>query len=161
LKPKALDCVEVSGNLYLRVDTSINCGSATYGAFKVLDIILVSVYMALPLVWLLLLWNERPDGVGGEASPPNQASPLKYLFGPYKPQFYWCECVEMFRRILLIGALPLMSTKSARRAALGLFFSLISLVMYRESEPFSRPSNNVLVNLKSVPNSLYFCISYI
>jgi hypothetical protein len=50
----------------------------------------------------------------------------------------------MYRRILFIGVLPLMSADTSRKAALGVFFSLCSMTVFREMEPFQRPSNSVL-----------------
>jgi hypothetical protein len=137
---QALDCVEVAGDSYLRVDTSIRCESQTYLSFKALNSLLVAAYMSLPFIWFVLLWKERSSGGAKSGA----SSPLFYLFGPYRSKYYWCECAEMLRRVMFVGALPLVSTRSARRAAFGIVCALISLVLYREAEPFTRPSNNTL-----------------
>ena len=134
----------MAGTSYLRVDTSVNCESDAYLAFKTLDLVFITAYMALPFVWFVLLWNERPEG---SHVVPGASSPLHYLSGPYRSQYYWAESAEMLRRVMFVGALPLVSTSSARRAAFGIACALLSMIIYRESGPFQRPSNNVLSTL--------------
>jgi Co/Zn/Cd efflux system component len=51
----------------------------------------------------------------------------------------------VFRRILFIGALPLLSDFAARKACFGVFFALFSLAIYREIEPFRVSSTNVVI----------------
>jgi len=60
--------------------------------------------------------------------------------------FYW-ESIEMYRRILFVGVLPLLTEKSSRRAAFGVLFSIMSAICYRELEPFEQSFNNVLVHV--------------
>ena len=43
--------------------------------------------------------------------------------------------------------MPLISTQASRRAAFGVFLSLLSTVGYREAEPFARRSDNLLVHI--------------
>jgi hypothetical protein len=54
------------------------------------------------------------------------------------------ECIEMYRRILFVGVLPLMASQSDRRAALGILFSLCSLAFYGEMSPFVSAPTNIL-----------------
>lgn len=46
--------------------------------------------------------------------------------------------------MLFIGVLPLLSTKSNRRAAIGILFSIISLAVYGELEPHQLQTNRIL-----------------
>jgi len=48
----------------------------------------------------------------------------------FTARYYYFEVVEVYRRILFIGVLPLLATNASRRAAFGVFFSLISLTLY-------------------------------
>ena len=52
-----------------------------------------------------------------------------------------------YRRVFLVGVLPLLSTLSSRRAALGVVVSLCSAVVYREVEPFINPTTNLLAHV--------------
>jgi len=70
--------------------------------------------------------------------------PLRFLFIPYRPNSLFFESFEMYRRIVFIGVLPLMASRTDRRAAIGVFFALCSLEMFRNIEPFQTPSTNLL-----------------
>ena len=50
----------------------------------------------------------------------------------------------MYRRVLFIGLLPLLSERSDRRAALGVFFAMCSAIFYRE---VMRAAINVLLHV--------------
>ena len=159
---QSLDCVELSGGkTYLRIDTSINCGSQSYQSFQVVDGLFTAAYLSVPLIWAVLLWRK-----GNRVNPPMDLSDpkreskaiqarkadtglshLRFLFFAYRPPFYLMEVIEMYRRILFVGVLPLISTSVSRRAAFGMFLSLGSAAGYRESEPFVRPSDNLLVHI--------------
>ena len=69
---------------------------------------------------------------------------LAFLFEPYRPEWYFMECFEMFRRTLFVGALPLFSQSHYVCASVGVLLSLMSVIVYRELEPFERSENNVL-----------------
>ena len=46
---QALDCVDVAGEVYVRVDTSVSCTGSDYGTFVALDAALIAVYLAIPV----------------------------------------------------------------------------------------------------------------
>jgi hypothetical protein len=54
------------------------------------------------------------------------------------------------RRVLFVGVLPLLSSSTQRRAFIGVFFAVLSLAYYRESEPFLSTSTNTLAGLGSI-----------
>lgn len=164
----------VAEKKYLRIDTSIDCDSAEYQTFMVYDGLFIAAYLSIPLVWFVLLYKERkslnPPLGNQEAAHPEEAlqailstrdsdpqlQPLRFLFAIYQPAHYFMECVEMYRRVLFVGLLPLLSAASDRRAALGVFFSLCSLAFYREVEPFLRPSTNILAHVAQYANLLTY-----
>ncbi len=53
----------------------------------------------------------------------------------------------MFRRIFFVSILPLLSTRSSRRAAIGVFAAVCSSLVFRELEPFERPFVNTLAHV--------------
>ena len=69
---------------------------------------------------------------------------LAFLFDCYKPRCFWFEPVEMYRRIAFISLLRLVSASSAKRAALAIVLAIVSLVGYRETDPFLRRSTNLV-----------------
>ena len=151
---EALDCIDVAGNKYLRSDTTVDCNSARYAAFKVLDIILILSWMSVPLIWLLILYRKRHRLNPSNAVDMSHALRLQradkglnasaFLWMEYQPTYYYWEAVEIYRRVLFVGLVPLVSSVSSRRAAFGLFAAICSAVCFREIEPFRRHTNNVL-----------------
>jgi serine/threonine protein kinase len=157
---QALDCVQLRKNeKYLRVDTSVSCMSASYQAFVMVDVLFICVFLSIPILWFVLLWSRRnllnpkeekgakssADVLRSRQRDDSSLAPYFFLFSAYRPPYYYFECVEIYRRILFIGVLPLLSTASSRRAAFGVFFSLCSAVFYREINPFINGANNLLV----------------
>ena len=110
-------------------------------------------------MWLVLLWQHRKrlnppssffsdmKSVIAKRNEDKHLSTIAFLFSVYKPNYFWFEPVEMYRRIAFVGILPLMSQSISRRASIGVLFALLSAAFYREVEPFGRSSTNVLVHV--------------
>lgn len=102
---QALDCVEVTKRRYVKVDTSLDCDSSESQTFRILDGLFISIYLGIPVMWLLLLCRRR-----GEMNPRtldmrlkiylrNQntvLNPIRFLFDVYRPQLYFFEVIEMY-----------------------------------------------------------------
>ena len=89
------DTLDHTGETYLRVDSQINCDSPQYRAFHVANVLFVSIFMSLPLLWWSLLWRKRehlnPNGMREETALRNREnntglSHLSLLFSDYRPQ---------------------------------------------------------------------------
>lgn len=151
---QALDCVTVANRSYLRPDTSVDCSSFLYRAFVVVDVLLVIIYLSIPLIWLVLLLRKRAKLNPVTMSDVQHAvylrdtdrelDELRFLFASYKPSYFYAEVVEMYRRTIMIGILPLLAASTALRAVLGEVFALMSLVCFRETEPFLQHATNLL-----------------
>ena len=68
----ALRCTEIGGGRrVLEIDTSVDCDSARYRHFVVFDVVLIVLYQSCPLIWLLILWEQRrllnPNGNYGSS----------------------------------------------------------------------------------------------
>jgi hypothetical protein len=151
---QGLDCFELAGRYYLRTDTSVDCESNSFIAFQVFDVLLILLYMSTPLVWFLLLYSVKhrlnPNTKDKRLarflrSEDKGLYAMKFLFEPYRPQYYYFEVTEIYRRVLFIGVLPLLSARSDRRAAIGVFLAILSMALYRETQPFIRQSTNLIV----------------
>jgi hypothetical protein len=69
--------------------------------------------MSIPLMWFAALYRMRdrlnPAADTGlvlwmrERDP--QLAPLRFLFAPYQPRYYYWEGLELYRRIAFIGIL--------------------------------------------------------
>ena len=65
----------------------------------------------------------------------------------------------MYRRILFVGIVPLMSRKNLMRGAVGMGFSLVSMVCYREVMPFRIDTTNALAYVAQVVVFLTYAVS--
>lgn len=112
--------------------------------------------MSVPILWLVLLYRLRGRLNPNVSSSSDKGFALwirdrdptlkhaRFLFSPYQLRFYYWESLELYRRVVFIGALPLMTPKSSRRAAIGMLLSILSLAIYGELEPFELRTNRVL-----------------
>ena len=151
---QALDCIDIADSEYLRTDTSIDCKSTRFSAFKVLDLILILTWISVPLIWLSILYRKRHRLNPIQAVDLSHALRLQradkglnassFLWEDYQPKFYYWEALEIYRRVFFVGIVPLISPDSSRRAAFGLFAAICSAVCFRELEPFRAPIANLL-----------------
>ena len=97
---QSLDCFKFGhdGELFLRKDMEVNCGSDQHKTFEVVDGALIFMYLSIPLVWLILLRSSReqlmPRGIADERSIANMRSQneklasLRFLFDSYRAKMY-------------------------------------------------------------------------
>jgi len=167
---EALDCVEVSNKLYVRTETQVSCQTKSYHLFEFGDILFVCIYLSVPLIWLMMLFKQR-DKIRAKAESVQQEvdksmilrnehkaelAPLRLLFDVYRPSLYFFEALEIYRRILFVGVIPLISIRAARRAAFGLMLGIVSAISFRELEPFVRSATNLLAYVASYTVVLTF-----
>jgi len=152
---QSLDCISVAGGSYLRIDTGIDCEDGAYQRFLVPASFLLVIYLSIPVVWFVLLYRKRDllnPGTGDDPefkrylrSMSTEMDSFRFLFEVYSMPLWWFECVELYRRVAFVGVLPLVSTKTSRRSAFGVFVALASIAVYRETEPFEAQHNNILI----------------
>ena len=70
---------------------------------------------------------------------------LEFLFSGYRTGCEHTETFEIYRRILIVGVLPLIFEGDRQRGMLGMFFAVISIIVWRETQPFENSFNNGLV----------------
>jgi hypothetical protein len=146
---QALNCFELDHDdksSWLRQDTSIKCNEPEHEKFTVINAFLILLYMLIPILWVVLLQRVRhrlvPEGVVDEAlvvemrTKDTHLSSLSFLFRDYKVHYWYWEALEMLRRVLFCGVIPLMATGTFERGLIGLMLSLASIVTYREVMPF-------------------------
>jgi hypothetical protein len=153
-------CVELTdGESYLRIDTSIDCKSPSYLQFRSIIICFILIYQLIPIIWMTLLFRRRK-----ELNPPTsdeslvlyirennpKVSSLKFLFRDYKAKKWWFEVVEMYRRIVFVGVTPLVSPQPTIRTSFGLVLAVISIIYYRDTQPYRVPSTNRIADFAQV-----------
>jgi hypothetical protein len=104
---QGLDCVNIANRSYLRIDTSIDCDSHEFKAFRVINGLFLLAYLSTPLVWLFLLVARRhrlnPAPTTGSdkrlalfvRAQDEGLRPLRFLFGAYEPSMFYMEIIEM------------------------------------------------------------------
>ena len=95
----------MADNWVVRVDTSLDCNSEESQTFRALDVLFISAYLSIPLLWFVLLCRRRTDlnpGVNDLRLKDfirdrnETLGPMRFLFDVYKPQYFFWEVVEMY-----------------------------------------------------------------
>jgi hypothetical protein len=158
---KSLDCVAINNENYVRSETSINCSSNSYLEFRAVVVIFIVLYQLVPILWTILLAVNREllnpplytdDELHAVYVRDNNPSlfPLRFLFVDYKPSCWWFEIADMYRRIVLIGLLPLSSSRPSMRASLGFVLAVFSVILFRELKPYRDKFVNFLAYIAQV-----------
>jgi hypothetical protein len=154
---QSLDCLEFphDGSILLRADTSVDCKSESYQSFKQTVLMFVAIYQLIPMIWYGLLWSRR-EQLNPKVSKMDPSlglyirekdvslRSLKFLFDSYRCDNWWFEVMEMYRRMVFVSAVPLVSPSPAKRASLGCVLAIMSLVFYRENCPFNTKFTNLI-----------------
>ena len=85
--------------------------SAEHERIQAIAFVMLFVWpIGIPLVYYILLWSSR-DAL--KARRPTRVSRCAYfLHGEYKPEFYFWECLDLFRRLTLVGFLRAMTNNA-------------------------------------------------
>jgi len=166
---QSLDCrvFPHDGSNLLRADTSVDCNSEAYQSFKQTTLMFVAIYQMIPMIWLYLLWSRR-EQLNPKVSKMDPSlglyirekdvslHSLEFLFDSYRCNNWWFEVVEMYRRMVFVSAVPLVSPSPAKRAFLGCVLAIVSLVFYREVSPFNTKFTNLLAYMAQLVIFLTF-----
>jgi hypothetical protein len=150
----AFPCQEISrGKSYLRVDTSVDCSSNRYKNFVILDGFLILIYQGVAMLFIILLYRVRdklnPPSLNKELAlkmrdHDGSLRPLQFLFFDYKPQYWYFEITELYRRVMFISLLPLLSQRTSTVAYVGCTLALFSGIYFRELTPYRVEFINVI-----------------
>ena len=151
--------LKTNGVLLHYADLAVNCESVRFGSAKALAIVMIFVYpLGIPSFYAFLLFRARrqinPLGCDAlqavrvrnelvNANPELRA--LEFLFSCYRPGAYGFEVFESFRRIAMTGLIRYVAKTSGPPIA-GILLSLVSILVFREFEPFENPSTNALAS---------------
>ena len=131
----------------LEADLAIDCDSDRYQGFRIVNLALILITQAIPIMYLGLLYRVRRL-----LHPPSERSiqaqlrdrqrreqgddlkPLQFLFTHYDLGWWYFEVIESYRRVTFISILPLIGSK-AISAALGMLLATMSASFYRDMKP--------------------------
>ena len=147
-------------------DLAVNCESARFLNAKNLSIIMIFVYpLGVPLCYACLLFRARRhiNPLGCDAlqamrvrselavvMPELRA--LEFLYSSYRPGAYGFEVFESFRRIAMTGLIRYVAKNSGPPIA-GILLSLVSIIVFREIQPYENPSTNALSTFAQVESN--------
>jgi hypothetical protein len=86
---------------------------------------------------------------------------LKFLFGAYKPEYWYFELVETSRRLLMISVLSAIVPGSSSQAVLAILLSLVIMKLYNYFSPYGSSKNQILAEIGQYSVFLVFFASLI
>jgi hypothetical protein len=176
---QVFDCIKISQHYYLRSDTAVSCESDEYLSFRNVVIVFFMMYQSIPLTLLLLLYNKRTS-----LNPPTsnhdpklalfirdnnqELASLRFLFKVYKCNKWWFEIADMYRRIVFIGIVPLVSANPSTRASFGCIFAIMGVAYFREEKPYRVEFTNTIAHIAQVRTTsllsfffFFFCFFFL
>jgi hypothetical protein len=129
------NCIE-----YLRADYSIQCGTGTHTAYKVMAGFALTLYgFGVPGALAAFLYRDRSsfganDGLYQMAGVANGASGgskitvaeagLSFYSKQYKPDYYYWETVDLYRKLFVTSIVVFIADGTALQTTYGIIFSL-------------------------------------
>lgn len=159
---QVFDCITLeSKKTYLRSDTSIDCESNGYVEFRGIVCFFIALYQLIPVTWMAILLRKK-DLLNPPVSSHDKQLGLfirdnnpdlcliRFLFIDYKCSKWWFEIAEMYRRIIFIGVVPLVSANPGTRASFGCVLAILSVAYFREEQPYRVGFTNVIAHIAQV-----------
>ena len=122
----ALKCKQIGARSYLTTDFSVECWVGEHGKHVAIVFLALAIYvLGIPLLTLMVLRYNRAH-LFNKDSPKHEAleNSIGSLYLTYEPTYYYWEVVEMFRKMMLTGAIQIVGTGSSAQM---LFAVLICL----------------------------------
>lgn len=145
---KIFDCIPLNGKqIYIRDNTAIDCRSSSYINFRAYVILFLLIYQTIPLIWLYML-SQNKTALNPSSTHHDETLSLyirdnnpdlhyiQFLFYDYKCNRWWFEVIDMYRRIIFIGVLPLVSPRPSVRASFGIVLAVMSVALFNEEKPY-------------------------
>lgn len=141
------------GSSFLAIDLSKRCDTPTHAGFVIYgSLMVVFVTGGTITVFAVLLYRSRHliNPVAKDSRTKmrlreanDSLRPIRFLFNDYNPSAWWCEVVEMIRRVIMVGGLRFCGA-GGLRCGVGVLFALLSIFAYREIMPYTDNHTNSL-----------------
>eukprot|EP00519_Triparma_laevis_P016028 CAMPEP_0182496482 /NCGR_PEP_ID=MMETSP1321-20130603/5116_1 /TAXON_ID=91990 /ORGANISM="Bolidomonas sp., Strain RCC1657" /LENGTH=509 /DNA_ID=CAMNT_0024700111 /DNA_START=391 /DNA_END=1920 /DNA_ORIENTATION=+ len=137
---------------WLIADKSIDYDSSFHKKFKFVSYAAILIYpVGIPTLYAYQLFKHREaikDYKNRKTN--NEIKHIAFLWRDYRPQYWWFEIYECFRRLSLTGMLVFFDTGSVLQLCFSIILGILSLQVYTECKPFEEPSENDLVRVSSL-----------
>lgn len=148
-----LDCIEYDGGVYLlRVQPTIACGSDEHLGMRTLALACIFLFcVGLPL--LVVLVSYRAFGPSGTA---RRRSFVSLLTDSYRPEFFYFEAVDLFRKLLLSSVAVVFFPRTKMQLFFGASCAGLAVVTFIGVKPYRHSWCNFLQGLACLQILLTF-----
>jgi len=125
---------------WLSADYQLSCETLGYNFFQLWGIAFACVWpIGIPVLTLLALLKNRK-----EMRIKNSPARLKYAFivTDYKPTFFYWECIDMLRKVMITGLLIFVQKGSVIQVVIAAFISFCFLIALARSFPYKDDLSN-------------------
>ncbi|GMH76471.1 hypothetical protein TrST_g1986 [Triparma strigata] len=136
---------------YLIADRGVDCNSDLHKKFELYSYFMIAVYpLGITCLYSYKLWVNREAIKNGETREGNtDIEHIGFLWHDYRPEYWWFEIYECFRRLSFSGMLVFFEPGSAAQLCFSIILSIVSLQVYTECNPFVQPEENDLSKISS------------
>ena len=138
-----------SGEYYLANDMSIRCYQGIHIFYSTIASACIFVYViGIPMISFIILFRNRKIIQSTSDSMIEQQELLTKeigsLYGQYETRFYYWECIEMIKKMMLTGGLVLLAPGSSAQILLGILITLVYLCLVLKFEPYNEDEDDFL-----------------
>jgi hypothetical protein len=139
---RVLSCIKVEHVQYLISDVDVTCWDNEHRPYVVMAVLLICVVtVGWPLSIGTFLYRNKERLADHEFF-----KRYKFLYGRYKPQFYYWGVVETVRRILMVACPDLFRTSPNFQMVFVLFVAFVFQCLHLALNPFSYTLYNMLTH---------------
>lgn len=125
---------------FLRADHRINCNTVKHNAFKVFAGIMCLVYpFGIPFCYMLFLCRHRDvfTIAEGREATVTDIDFANVLWKPYRPQMFYFEIIECFRRVALSGVVVFILPNTAGQIVTTFLMSVVFFAVLTILNPYA------------------------
>jgi hypothetical protein len=143
---QTFNCREIDHDNFLAPDLSIDCNSSEHARAEGVAWVMIAAFsIGLPAIYQALLYPHRKrlassfSHEGAEGSGPQASFKMfEFLYGDYKPQFYWWEGLEIVRKLLLTGVLVQFQKGSLVQTVMAMVIIVLHMLLLAHFKPYKR-----------------------
>ena len=98
--------------------------------------------IGVPVFFFLVLFVTRDElfEPGTDTPNPDKAEQLGFLYAGYTKKYWWWECVELFRKLMLTGILAFFKPGSPEQLFMAILLAVAFIVGYAREKPYKQAS---------------------
>eukprot|EP00752_Nemacystus_decipiens_P010199 g9089.t1 len=137
-----------TGESFLRADHSIQCYTTKHRVYMAYAGLMCLVYpIGIPSCYAFVLYQARDGLKSSDSAVRDNATVLRALHEPYRPDRYYYEVVECFRRVMLSGVVVFILPNTAGQVMTTFLLSLFFFALFTVLDPYEDPApGNVLIH---------------